>query len=202
MDIVKVSICELMNTKNFNIVDKIIANLRMGQILKYVSKDDVILDFGCGARSYLFKSVSEKIKNGTGVDYEVLSHKEENVEYINYKFTNKLPFKNETFDKIFLLAVLEHIKLDEVDNLFFEFSRILKDNGKIILTTPTPLSKGVLEFLAFKLKIISSAEIADHKKYYNEVEIKNITKKCGLKLVSYKLFQLGLNSCVVLKKNI
>ncbi|MDO8611168.1 MAG: hypothetical protein Q7R95_11635, partial [bacterium] len=90
-----------MNTKNFNIVDKVIANLRMGQILKYVETNDVILDFGCGSKSYLLSNISSVIKSGVGIDYEVISSKKKNVEYINYKYSNKLPFKDKTFDKIF-----------------------------------------------------------------------------------------------------
>ena len=190
-----------MNTKNFNVVDIVIAKLRMGQILKYVEKNDVVLDFGCGSKSYLLNNTSNVIKRGVGIDYEVISSKQNNIEYINYKYSNKLSFKDKTFDKIFLLAVLEHVNLDEVDNLFLEFRRILKDNGKIILTTPRPLSKLILEFLAFKLKIISTVEIADHKKYYNKNDILIISSKSSLKLVSYKLFQFGINSCAVLEKN-
>ena len=190
-----------MNTKNFNIVDKVVANLRMGQILKFVDKNDEVLDFGCGSKSYLLNQVSNVVKHGVGIDYEVISTKQNNIEYINFKYSNKLPFDDKTFDKIFLLAVLEHVKLDEVDNLFLEFKRILKDNGKVVLTTPTPFSKPILEFLAFNLHLISKAEIADHKKYYNQVDIKNISQKCGLKLESYKLFQFGINSCAILEKN-
>jgi len=189
-----------MNTRDFNIIDKIIANLRMGQIVNYVDEGNVVLDFGCGAKSYLLNTVSNKIKKGVGIDYEVISKKHGNIEYINYRYTNKLPFEDQTFDKIFLLAVLEHVVIDQVDKLFSEFRRILKNGGQIILTTPTPKSQLLLEFLAFKLKIISQAEIADHKKYYDKTDILSIAKQTKLKLVNYKLFQFGLNSRAVLEK--
>jgi len=69
-----------------------------------------------------------------------------------------------------------------------------------VLTTPTPNSKWLLEFLAYKMKLISIQEIKDHKKYYDKGEIKKLAKECKLKLVDYKLFQLGLNSRAILEK--
>jgi len=108
-----------MDTKNFNIVDKIIAKLRLKQIIGYVEDDEVILDFGCESKSFLLNSVSSKIKSGLGLDYEVKNKKEGNIEYINYKFNGNLPLKNKSFDKIFLLAVLEHIETDKANDLFW-----------------------------------------------------------------------------------
>lgn len=190
-----------MDTRNFNIIDKIIAKLRLNQIIDCIEEGEVILDFGCGNKSFLLGSVGSKIKSGVGLDYEVENKKDKNVEYINYKFNGNLPFKDESFDKVFMLAVLEHIEVSMVDNLFMEFKRILKSDGKIILTTPTPRSKNILEFLAYKLKIISSKEIQDHKKYYDKNEITRLVKRCNLKLFDYKLFQLGLNSRAILEKS-
>lgn len=188
-----------MDTKNFNFVDRIIANFRLDQIINYVNRGDVILDFGCGNESFLLGNVRSKIKSGVGLDYEVENKRENNIEYVNYKFAGKLPFNDKSFNKIFLLAVLEHIETNEVKRLFLEFKRILKNDGKIILTTPTPRSRRFLEFLAFRLKIISGREIKDHKKYYDKKEINKLSKKCNLKLIGYDLFQFGLNSCAIIE---
>ncbi|MFA5879877.1 MAG: methyltransferase domain-containing protein, partial [Candidatus Margulisiibacteriota bacterium] len=154
----------------------------------------------CGNKSFLLDSVSYKIKSGVGLDYEVKNKKKNNIEYINYKFNGNLPLKDKCFDKIFLLAVLEHIETDKVGDLFLEFKRILKNDGKIVLTTPTLKSRWLLEFLAYKMKLISSQEIKDHKKYYDKEEIMKLAKEDKLKLIDYKLFQFGLNSRAVFKK--
>ena len=100
-----------------------------------------------------------------------------------------------------MLAVLEHVETNKVELLFKEFKRILKKNGKVILTTPTPLSKPILEFLAYKLRIISECEIRDHKKYYTRNDIKELAEATNFLLDSYKLFQFGLNSSAILEKN-
>ncbi len=190
-----------MDSKNFNLIDKVIARLRLREVSEFVNDNDVILDFGCGSNSFLLSSTRKKIKSGFGLDYDVEEIMNENLTYIKYKFNDgKLPFDNNFFDKIFLLAVLEHIEVGQVDKLFSEFKRILKKRGKIVLTTPTPASKGLLEFLAYRLKLISTKEILDHKKYYDKKEITKISKYCGLKLINYKLFQFGLNSRAIFLK--
>lgn len=188
-----------MNTKNFNFIDKLLAKYRLKEVLKYVEKNDFVLDFGCGNHSFLLENIKTKINKGVGLDYDVENKLEDNIEYRQFKFNNKLPFKDNFFDKVFLLAVLEHIDPKKVIGLFLEFKRVLKVDGQIILTTPTPKSKSLLEFLAYKLKVISEEEIRDHKKYYSKYDISLIIDKAGLKIKSYKKFQLGLNSVIYLK---
>lgn len=189
-----------MNTKNFNFIDRVVARYRLSKILKFVEYGDNILDFGCGARSYLLELSKNKIKYGVGLDYDVENKKYGNIEHIKQRVETKLGFRDDNFNKIFMLAVLEHIEPKKLEKLFLEFKRILRNNGKIVLTTPTPRSKWLLEFLAFKIKIISREEIADHKKYYDKLEIKRLCKKVGLKLYRYDLFLGGLNSRAILEK--
>lgn len=189
-----------MNTKNFNFIDKIVAKYRLSKVLGSVDRSDRILDFGCGARSYLLELTKEKIKNGVGVDYDVEAKKEGNIEYLRQRVKGKLSFKDKSFDKVFMLAVLEHIEPKEVKNMFFELKRVLVKGGKIVLTTPTPKGKWLLEFLAFRIKIISKEEIADHKKYYDKADIERLSRDVELKLTSYELFFASLNSCAILEK--
>ncbi|MFA7301078.1 MAG: class I SAM-dependent methyltransferase [Candidatus Shapirobacteria bacterium] len=189
-----------MNTKDFNVFDKIIAKWRLSKIVREVSINDDVLDFGCGSQGYFLKIVSDGIKSGVGIDYDVPVKSEGNLKYLKYKYIDRLPFESGVFDKVVMLAVLEHVMLDGVKNLFCEFARVLRKNGQIILTTPTPMSKPLLEFLA-KTRIINKAEIEDHKKYYNKADIEQLAAKTGFEIISYKLFQFGLNSVVILEKN-
>lgn len=189
-----------MDTKNFNFVDRVVARYRLSKVLRFVENDDEILDFGCGARSYLLELSKGKIKYGVGIDYDADNKKNENIEYLKQKVKTKLDFKNNSFNKIYMLAVLEHIEPKKIEKLFLEFKRVLKKNGKIILTTPTPRSKWLLELLAYRLQIISKEEIADHKKYYDKSEIEKLGKKVGLKTCGYELFFGGLNSYAIFKK--
>ncbi|MCX6755954.1 MAG: class I SAM-dependent methyltransferase [Candidatus Nomurabacteria bacterium] len=191
-----------MKTKNFNAIDKTIAKMRLRKVSQFVNKDDVVLDFGCGYQAFFLKSISDKISKGWGIDYEVendVSFK--NLTLMNLNYQGNLPFEDKKFDKIFLLAVYEHIPLESTVSLLIELKRVLKDNGKIVLTIPTPKGKSVMEFLAFKLGVISRAEIADHKKYYSKEDIHGDATKAGLCLSYHRYFQFGWNSLQVLEKN-
>lgn len=191
-----------MGTKDFNFIDKAIAYLRLRKVRSYVEKGDVVLDFGCGSQAFFLHSVEDKIKSGIGVDWEVEDKKVTgNITLIKCRFEDKLPFKDSFFNKIFMLAVLEHISPEKVITLFHEFKRILKPNGKIVLTTPTPASKQILEFLAFKLHLISQAQIADHKMYYGQNDLAILAKEATLILKKHELFQLGMNSLAILEKS-
>lgn len=168
---------------------------------KFVGKDETVLDFGCGFQSYLLHHISRDIREGIGVDYDAdESASSGNVKLIRFRYDGRFPFEDKKFDKVFMLAVFEHIPLDQTVPLLIELKRILKDDGRIVLTIPTPKGKPVLEFLAFTLGIISKEEIADHKKYYTKEDIKEEAGKAGLELEYHSYFQFGWNSLQVLKQ--
>lgn len=190
-----------MSTDNFNILDVIIAHWRFRKLKRYIKKNDTLLDFGCGYQAFFLKNIASKIKLGIGIDAHLKSQNIGiNIKLLKYKFQNKFPFDEKYFDKVFMLAVLEHIELSKIDILFIEIFRILKPNGMIVLTTPTPKSKKILEFLAFKLGIISKDEIGDHKKYYGKADVEKIIWQNGLEILHSEKFMFGLNSIYVLRK--
>ena len=190
-----------MGTKDFNILDIIIAKWRLSKIIKVIDFGDNVLDFGCGSQAYFLRTVERKINSGIGLDYDaenaIIS---KNIKISKFQFKDNIPLSTQ-FDKIVMLAVLEHIELEKTELLFNEFRRLLKPSGRILVTTPTPSAKGLLEFLAFRMGIISKSEILDHKKYYTRKDIHHLGKNTGLTLVSYKKVQFGMNSLAVLKNN-
>lgn len=189
-----------MATTDFNWLDKLIAKLRLGKIIGWIDKDDIVLDFGCGSQGLFLNQVVARIKSGVGLDVGIEEWVAGKLKFVNCKFEDKLPLESKFFDKVVMLAVLEHLEPKTAKLLFGELKRILKPEGKVILTTPTPLGKPVMEVLAF-FKIISVKEIRDHKKYYDKKSLLELATKTGFKINNYRLFQLGLNSVAVLEKN-
>jgi 2-polyprenyl-3-methyl-5-hydroxy-6-metoxy-1,4-benzoquinol methylase len=186
-----------MPQQEFNSLDRFIRYLRLREISPYLRKDDVVCDLGCGDGNIL-KALSPKIKKGYGIDRESFDSKGGNLRFIHGDITKILPFGNERFDAILSLAVLEH--LESPDSIFSEVRRTLKKRGLFILTTPAPLSKPLLEFLAFKLGTISSKEIKEHKHYYSKQELIGLFKKYNFKTMKLKRFCLGLNTLAVAQK--
>lgn len=190
-----------MGTKDFNALDLFICRWRSRIVRRFLRPGATILDFGCGHQALFLRSVQTDLKLGIGLDYDATPGKPgANLEIQNFHFKDRFEFPDRTFDHVTILAVLEHIPLDQVSVLFREFRRILQDGGSVLLTTPTPASKPLLEFLAFRLKIISGLEIADHKHYWSRDDIQALAARDGFVLETYHTFQAGLNSFAVLRR--
>ncbi|MFA6518504.1 MAG: class I SAM-dependent methyltransferase [Candidatus Shapirobacteria bacterium] len=188
-----------MSTEAFNVLDRLIAGMRLVRVEKYIENGDRVLDFGCGSQGYFLRKIADKIGYGLGIDLEINPKKSKNLEFKKQDKNIWNELKLNSFNKVVMLAVLEHIDLDKVSDLFAQFRRVLKTGGFLVMTTPTPPSKPMLEFMA-KIGLIDKAQIDDHKKYYERKDVVKLAKETGFKMVSYKLFQFGLNSEIVFEK--
>ncbi|MBI2813946.1 MAG: class I SAM-dependent methyltransferase [Opitutae bacterium] len=190
-----------MGTKDFNALDLFICRWRSRIVRRFLTPGATILDFGCGHQALFLRSVQKDLKLGIGLDYDATPGRPAaNLEIQDFHFRDRFEFPDRTFDHVTILAVLEHIPLDQVSVLFREFHRILKDGGSVLLTTPAPTSKPLLEFLAFKLRIISGPEVADHRHYWNRADLQALAARDGFALETYRTFQAGLNSFAVLRR--
>ena len=190
-----------MGTKDFNALDLFICRWRSRIVRRFIRPGATVMDFGCGHQALFLRSVQEQITRGIGLDYDAApSRPAANIEIQQFHFKERFEFADRTFDQITILAVVEHIPLDQVDILFREFRRVLKDDGRVLLTTPTPAAKPLLEFLAFKLRIISAPEIADHKHYYSESDLRALAALHGLEFTAYSKFLFGFNCFASLTK--
>ena len=118
--------------------------LREEWIYKFLcpKKEDIILDIGCASGRQLFK-LANKIKEGYGVDISegfidrANKHKtQNNISNLFFKqaFLEKLPFDNNSFDKIICAEVFEHVISKNI--ALKEILRVLKNNGIITITVP------------------------------------------------------------------
>lgn len=48
-----------------------------------------------------------------------------------------MPFKNNSFEYITICNVLFHLKKEDIDNMLKDSMNLLKENGKILILTPT-----------------------------------------------------------------
>jgi 2-polyprenyl-3-methyl-5-hydroxy-6-metoxy-1,4-benzoquinol methylase len=180
-------------------LDKFIRWLRFRKVVKHIPKDSIICDIGCGRDAYFLKHISSSIKQGIGLDEEVESHEDPKLEFKKLKINKDIPLEKESFDAVTLMAVLEH--LSHPQEVLKESFRILKPGGRLILTTPSPLAKPILEFLAL-LQLIDRKEIRDHKNYFWPDEVKEMLIRAGFKKEGIKNYYFAgyLNSLIIAQK--
>jgi len=181
-------------------LDKVFQRMRNRKIIRYIPEDSVVCDIGCGREGNFLKMVSNFIKKGIGFDEKAENFRAPKYEIKRFCILENIPLEDGSCDIVTMLAVLEHFSNPQT--VLNESFRILKKGGKLILTSPSPLAKPILEFLAFKLKMIDRREIKDHKNYFWPKDIKNMLFKSGFEENNIKnyFFELFLNNLIIAKK--
>ena len=161
---------------SYKIFEKYLQRIRFRKVLPYVADPSLsVLDFG-GNRGELQMMLG-------GNAYTL----------VNYDHT---AMYGRTYDRIVMLAVLEHLAPSNAFALFKTFTKLLRPGGQILLTTPTPASKGLLEILA-AVRILDPENIAEHQHYWDKKDLTDLGAQTGLTLQEYKKFQLGFNQFAV-----
>ena len=172
-------------------LEKFLQLLRFRRVFPYANSGSKVLDIGCGYNGALLSMLSSNISEGVGIDVSVSKKKvAHNIKLITQK---KAGLQKNHFDLVTCLAVVEH--LENPKFLLTTAHKSLKKNGVLLITTPSPIAKPILEFLAFKLGIVSKQEIKDHRKYYSKEELENLIFSCGFrrKNIQIKYFSFGVN---------
>ena len=180
------------------LLEPIFRKIRISKIRRYIPKNCILCDIGCGFNAQFLLDISNYISKGYGFDKRIDNKRINNIYLQNSEITDSILLEDESVDCVTLLAVLEH--LNNATKVLVECYRILKFGGILILTTPSPFSKPILEFLSFKLKIVSPIEIADHKHYYSKEELVKILGELGFKNKEIHSFEFGLNNLAVASK--
>lgn len=143
--------------------------------LRWLKKPDRVLDLGCHAGEHAIKA-ARFVRKVVGIDKdrELIARaksetERQHIRNVSFQIGNlekKLPFPENSFNKIFLFAVLEHIR-DE-GQLLDEIKRVLSKRGVLFVSVPNRDTQWK--------KIQRSVGLAgladpDHKREYSQKEI-------------------------------
>jgi SAM-dependent methyltransferase len=163
-------------------------------LLKKYSTEKSILEAGCGIGRWVIP-LSKTGYNVTGIEIEskALEVLEQNYQSPNLKLVVgdifKMPFKNEEFDIVISLGVLEHFEEKQVQNAAIEeHKRVMRKDGIFLVTVP---HLSLLRFLVHApfVKLVSFVRFLKGKKEffteyrYSKREFRAILESNGLEII-------------------
>lgn len=158
-------------TRGKGLLEPLLADLRAQRANKLIPlklRAGRILDIGCGTYPYFLAHTSfqEKfaidqvpIPEVTATELKIESYT------LDLEVKPDLPFEDNFFEAVTLLAVVEHLDPALMALLFKEVYRVLKPGGEVILTTPAAWSDGLLKLMA-RVNLVSAEEIREHAYAY------------------------------------
>lgn len=179
----------ILAKKRANIADKLIpSSHRKGRIL----------DIGCG--TYPLFLINTEFADKYALDKclaknndKIHKHK---ISPLNHDLEvgSLLPYDNNMFDVVTMLAVLEHIEPKKLVVMLSEIHRILKTDGIYIMTTPASWTENILKIMA-QLNLVSSIEIEEHKGNYNPSMISTLLQDAAFSKSKIKIgyFEMFMN---------
>lgn len=163
-----------------------------------------ILDIGCGSFPYFLAHTAFQEKFAV----DQLPIAEQTAAQLQIQFhpldLNKkpsLPFEDNFFHVVTLLAVVEHLDPASMAILFAETYRVLRPGGMVIITTPAAWSDGLLKFMA-NVSLVSAEEIHEHAFAYTLPLIGWHFGQAGynMKKVNFGYFEFLLNMWATAEK--
>jgi len=191
-------------TRGNGILEPLLARLRAkkaNEIIPEPLRQGRILDIGCGSYPYFLSHTSFKEKYA--IDQNPMAQVTDTIHWytIDINSSPSLPFDDNWFQVVTMLAVVEHLDPTSLVELFKEAHRALSPGGVLILTTPSSWSDPILRWMA-KVNLISAEEIEEHKYAYTLPLIGWYFGKAGFEMdkVKFGYFEFRLNMWSVAEK--
>lgn len=171
-------------------VGKFLEKKRINEVLPHV--EGYLLDVCCGSNEL----VKKYHQNGIGVDIKQWGNVDKVVEKID-----NLPFHENTFDTITILASLNYIPNRK--NALLEINRVLKDSGKLVITMIPPKISKIWHYVRESWDEEHSELIMKKGQIYGLTDdsLMKLLIDTGFKRELKKKFMIGLNNLTIAKKN-
>lgn len=155
-------------TRGHGLLEPMLARLR-ANMANHLIPDHLrtgkILDIGCGSYPYFLSRTHFEEKyaiDQLDVTSETLGIKGQS---LDLNKTPQLPYEDNYFQIVTMLAVVEHLDPTSMELLFKDIHRVLAPGGMVIMTTPSGWTDPLLKTMA-RLNLVSAEEIDEHAYAY------------------------------------
>jgi SAM-dependent methyltransferase len=178
-------------------MDYLLQRWRNNLAAHYIRPGEALLDVGC-YDGWLLARVQARVSLAVGLDRKIPEGllPERRNQLILSDTTTGLPFPDQSFSSVSLLAVFEH--LHQKAEVVQEISRILRPAGRVILTVPGRQIDGLLDIL-ITLGVADGMALEEHHGF-QAADTPALFEAAGFVLLKWQRFQLGLNNLFVFEK--
>jgi len=177
--------------------DYLIQAWRMRVAARWIPQGARVLDIGCHQGEFLLW-LGGKITPSVGFDPLYKENSSSNKhQFFAQNVQENLPFEDNSFDAVVLLATIEHIHEKSV--IAREAARLLRSGGRVIITVPSLLVDKILEILLF-LHVVDGMSLEEHHGFLPD-ELPDIFIPDGFRLRKKQKFQFGLNNLYVFERS-
>jgi SAM-dependent methyltransferase len=138
----KIFLWPLLPKERVNFYQEKIRRAEWEAVKPFIPENSWFLDVGCGAGHNLWLAKEELKCRVHGLDPDPGAHGVGRYSYraadslpVEKGVSEKLPYPDQSFDIVFSSHVLEHV--NDVEQSLSEMSRVLKNNGRLIIGMPT-----------------------------------------------------------------
>lgn len=155
-------------TRGGGLLEPYLAQMRASRANKLIPphiREGRILDVGCGSYPYFLSHTSFREK--FALDRVTPQATASDISWHNSDLNvdTRLPFEDCYFNAVTMLAVVEHLDPNKLEQVFRETYRVLAPGGMLIITTPAAWSDGLLHGMA-RVNLVSHEEIEEHAYAY------------------------------------
>jgi len=184
--------------QNLTWLDSLLQSWRIWMASRFIPNHAIVADIGSWDAA-LFTTLKTKQLSGFAIDPLLPKDSPlQQVTYLQGLYPEQVTLDAESIDVVTLLAVMEHIPLENQPEFASACLACLKPGGKVIMTVPAPAVDKILVWLK-KLRLIKGMETGQHYGLNPELAFQ-IFKKAGFSFVFKGTFQAGLNNLFVFKK--
>ena len=176
-------------------LDRILQRWRARVAQPWVPDGARVLDIGCHRGEFL-AALGSRIGPSVGLDPLAVPGRAPGHELRAEAFRAPLPFPAGSFDAVVLLATLEHIR--RKGPLVRECARLLRPDGRVVLTVPSPWVDRIVPVLA-ACRLADGMSLEEHHGFMPG-HAPRLFADAALDLEHHRRFQLGLNHLYVFRK--